>query len=437
MRQLRWFLAAGLALAALQQQVLLQRPPQLRRLESSTVTSGPAALSAEFSRPMERASVAKTSQLEPALTHQWLGSGNLLRLLLDPGQTITAPLKVVLGGADQRGVALAQQQFWWDPRPWLVVVSPGPQGDQLELLGRDGHWRLLSEANGPITSVEPLGNGAGIAFSTSGGRTEETWLLELDQQATFASKPQSLVVKGIKRLLESPLTFSHFSSNRKGDLLIQWGAPGFARSFTSLIQANGQRRRLDLDASGTAQLLPGGGALIAPEADGLVLSNLPGHPPRRQFLPGSRDLSSVCPTGGRALLTRRWPDYRQSVELLEPGQPPKQLWIGLDAVMGTACERSGERIWLLLTHWDQATNSQTPRVVVMNRSGVVQTQRELKGWELEMRSGFALDPTRDVLLLALRNPKESMGRAAELQASTLALKVLGKPIKQAFWLPAQ
>ena len=188
-----------------------------------------------------------------------------LRLLLDPGQTITAPLKVVLGGADQRGVALAQQQFWWDPRPWLVVVSPGPQGDQLELLGRDGHWRLLSEANGPITSVEPLGNGAGIAFSTSGGRTEETWLLELDQQATFASKPQSLVVKGIKRLLESPLTFSHFSSNRKGDLLIQWGAPGFARSFTSLIQANGQRRRLDLDASGTAQLLPGGGALIAPE----------------------------------------------------------------------------------------------------------------------------------------------------------------------------
>ena len=73
----------------------------------------------------------------------------------------------------------------------------------------------------------------------------------------------------------------------------------------------------------------------------------------------------------------------------------------------------------------------------MNRSGVVQTQRELKGWELEMRSGFALDPTRDVLLLALRNPKESLGRAAELQASTLALKVLDKPIKQAFWLPAQ
>lgn len=105
--------------------------------------------------------------------------------------------------------------------------------------------------------------------------------------------------------------------------------------------------------------------------------------------------------------------------------------------MGTACERSGERIWLLLTHWDQATNSQTPRVVLMNRSGVVQTQRELKGWELEMRSGFALDPTRDVLLLALRNPKESLGRAAELQASTLALKVLDKPIKQAFWLPAQ
>ena len=437
MRQLRWFLVAGLALAALQQQVLLQRPPHLRKLESSTVASGPAALSVEFSRPMERTSVAMDSQLKPALAHQWLGSGNLLRLLLNPGQTITAPLEVVLGGADQRGVALARQQFWWDPRPWLVVVSPGPQGDQLELLGRNGQWRLLSEAKGPITSVEPLGNGAGIAFSTSGGRTEETWLLELNQQATFQAKPQPLAVQGVKRLLDSPLTFSHFSSNRTGDLLIQWGAPGFARSFTTLIQANGQRRRLDLDASGTAQLLPGGGALIAPEADGLVLSNLPGHPPRRQFLPGSRDLSSVCPTGGRALLTRRWPDYRQSVELLEPGQPPKQLWIGSDAVMGTACERSGDRIWLLLTNWDQATNSQTPRVLVLDRSGVVQSQRELKGWELEMRSGFALDPTRDVLLLALRNPQEPLGRAAELQASTLELKIIPKPIKQAFWLPAQ
>jgi uncharacterized protein YhdP len=106
-------------------------------------------------------------------------------------------------------------------------------------------------------------------------------------------------------------------------------------------------------------------------------------------------------------------------------------------VMGTACERSGDRIWLLLTNWDQATNSQTPRVLVLDRSGVVQNQRELKGWELEMRSGFALDPTRDVLLLALRNPKEPFGRAAELQASTLELKIIPKPIKQAFWLPAQ
>ena len=69
-------------MCALQQQVLLQRPPHLRKLESSTVASGPAALSVEFSRPMERTSVAMDSQLKPALAHQWLGSGNLLRLLL-------------------------------------------------------------------------------------------------------------------------------------------------------------------------------------------------------------------------------------------------------------------------------------------------------------------------------------------------------------------
>ncbi|WP_415398682.1 hypothetical protein [Synechococcus sp. W4D4] len=437
MKQLSWLLGAGLALAAVQQQLLLKRPPHVRQLDSSTLSSGPAALNVEFSRPMQRNSVASASELSPRMRRQWLGAGNLLRLLLEPGQTIAGPLQVVLRGEDQRGIAISPERFWWDPRPRLLVVAPGPEGDRLDILQRDGRWRTLSRANAPISSVTPLGNGSGIAFSTSGERTEQTWLLELEQQAVYRSKTPKLVVKGLKQLLDAQLTFTHFSTNSTGDLLVQWGAPGFARSFTTLVEANGQRRRLDLEASGTAQLLPGGGALIAPEADGLVLSNLPGRPQRRQFLPGSRDLSSFCPTGGRALLVRRWPDYRQSIELLEPGQAPKQLWIGLDAVMGTACERSGERIWLLLTHWDPVKNTQTPRVIAMSRSGVIQNQRELKGWELETRSHFELDSTRDVLLLTLRNPKQKWGRAAELQASDLELSIIDKPIKQAFWLPAQ
>ena len=82
---------------------------------------------------------------------------------------------------------------------------------------------------------------------------------ELEQQATFASKPQSLVVKGIKRLLESPLTFSHFSSNRKGDLLIQWGLQ-VRPLIHNVDPSQWATQTPELDASGTAQLLPGGGA---------------------------------------------------------------------------------------------------------------------------------------------------------------------------------
>ena len=76
------------------------------------------------------------------------------------------------------------------------------------------------------------------------------------------------------------------------------------------------------------RLLPGGGAVVVPEIDGLSLRDLPPRPPRRQTLPGSRDLSSFCPRAGRALLVRHWPDYRRSLELVEPGLAPRQLWIG-------------------------------------------------------------------------------------------------------------
>ena len=97
-------------------------------------------------------------------------------------------------------------------------------------------------------------------------------------------------------------------------------ARALGRATTSLWPRSGGEQRLALEASGPMQLLPEGGGLVVPELEGLSLRNLPGRPPRRQLLPGSRDLSSFCPRGGRALLVRHWPDYRRSLELVEPGQ---------------------------------------------------------------------------------------------------------------------
>ncbi len=81
-------LAAGLALALLQQQLLLRRLPRLLELEPSTASSGPASLDLRFSRPMRRSSLVRSSRLHPQLAWKWLGDGNPLRLLLLPGQTI-------------------------------------------------------------------------------------------------------------------------------------------------------------------------------------------------------------------------------------------------------------------------------------------------------------------------------------------------------------
>lgn len=91
-------LAGGLGLAGLQQQLLLQRPPRLLELRSTTASSGPAALDLRFSRPMRRASLALGSSLEPRLAWRWLGEDNPLRLLLLPQQTIPGPLQLLLAG---------------------------------------------------------------------------------------------------------------------------------------------------------------------------------------------------------------------------------------------------------------------------------------------------------------------------------------------------
>lgn len=428
-------LGAGVLVALVQQQLLLRRAPRLLELQSSTASSGPAALALRFSRPMDRVSLASGSRLQPALPHQWLGASNPLRLLLEGKQPITGAIRLLISGLDQRGLALQPQRWLWDPRPRLLAVVPQGKGEQLQLQQRDGRWRSLTPVFDRITAVQPLGDGSGIALATRSGESEQLWLLPLQQSAL--QPDQRSAAAGVKAgplqaLLEEPLSFAHLSSNRRGDLLVQWSARTAGQSITSFWPRQGRRQELDLQASGPMQLLPEGGALVIPELEGLSLRNLPGRPARRQLLPGSRDLSGFCPVSGRALLVRHWPDFRRSLELVEPGQPPRQLWLGSEAVLSTACDRGGERVWLLLSNWRDA---QRNRLLELNRAGRIVRERDLEDWEAEPGVPMAYDPTRRQLLLTLRPRGSQEARPVLLGVDDLQPRPVAKPVRQALWLP--
>ena len=430
----RWagLLGGGLALALLQQQLLLRRPPRLLELRSSGASSGPAALDLRFSRPMDRSSLAAASRLDPPLVHQWLGEGNPLRLLLTSQQPIAGPIQVLLRGHDRRGLALNPEAWRWDPRPWLLVVAPVGRGEQLQLQRRDGRWLPLTPVLRRITTVRPLGDGSGVALMAN----DRLWLLPLrlsalrpmPQQSPTSADPEA---GALRALLPDALLFAHLSSNRRGDLLAQWSSRAQGRATTSLWPRGGREERLTLEASGPMQLLPEGGGLVVPELDGLSLRQLPGRPPRRQLLPGSRDLSSFCPRGGRALLVRHWPDYRRSLELVEPGQPPRMLWQGEEAMLGSACDRGGERSWLLLSDWRRGAQIE---LLEVNRSGRPLRRRNLEGWEPEPGSPVLYDPTRQQLLLTLRARGAREPQPVVIDAASLRLRAIDKPVRQALWL---
>ena len=426
--------AAGAALALAQQQLLLRRPPRLVALESSSASSGPAALILRFSRPMLRASVAQHSVLKPPLAHQWLGLGNPIRLLLNANQPIKGGIQLWISGTDPRGLALPPQPLTWDPRPRLLVVVPTPKGEQLQGLDRKGHWIALTPNFPRITNVMPLGNGSGVAFTSRSQEGEQLWLLRLQQEAVWPQGQDqggALRVGALTALLPEPLLFAHLSSNQRGDLLVQWSARPLGRSITTLWPHAGRPQQLKFEASGPMQLLPGGGSVVVPELEGLSLRNLPGRPKRRQLLPGSRDLSSFCPVSGRALLVRHWPDFRRSLELVEPGQPPRQLWLGSDAVLSTACDRGGERVWLLLSTW---RDQQRTRLIELNRDGKVMKERDLSSWEVEPGVSMAYDPTAQQLLLTMRRRGSKGAQPVLITVDDLQLQPIARTVRLALWL---
>lgn len=429
-------LGSAALLVLIQQQLLERRPPRLLSVEARADSSGPGALDLRFSRPMQRASLASASRLEPNLAHRWLGDEAQQRLLLLPGEVVTTPLRLQVSGRDRRGRSLPPQPWRWDPRPHLLVVARVPGGEQLKLRNHDGTWQALSPVWPRIPTVEPLADGRGVVFLAGDRQGRyQLWKRQLRPRALMpGGAPTAAPLPGrLERLWDEPLGFAHISSNRRGDLLLQLGGltPGDERALW--IDPGGRRRALPLTLSGPIRLLPEGEAMVVPTPDGLELRSLKGDETRPQVLPGSRALAAFCPATGQALLTRHWPDYRRSLERVQPGAAPITLWIGEDAVMAASCNQSGDRIWMLLNRW-QGTS--TTSLVRLDGRGRIVARRQLEPWQPEPGMPMSYDPVGDQLLLSVRRDPLQPARAALIQADDLTLRILPEPISQALWLPA-
>jgi len=428
MNRILWLpLLAATLLAGLQQQLLLRRPPRLLEIRGLPPGSGAAALELRFSRPMAVDSLREGLQLQPSLRFQLQGDGQRLRLQLPAGQTIPGPLRLMLAGRDGRGQALRPETVVWAPRPALVASRPA--GPVAQLQRWDGRrWQTLATTGGPVQTLLPLGDGRGLALVTAADPMAlQVWRLSVAADGR---------VQHHRRLGNEPLLFAHLSTDQQGSLLIQAASQLMGEVEVTLWPAQGQPQSLDLKASGPIRLLPQGSRVVLPERDGLALRTLPPLPPRRSFLPGSRDLSSFCPEAGRALLVRHWPDYRRSIEWLEPGRPPRQLWIGEDAVVATACAGGGEGLWALLI---RGVSQPRLDLLTLDRSGQTPRRLALEGLELEPGTGLFHDPTRQQLLLQVREQGGARGgsRAALVNLRQGAVELLPGEVRQLGWLPSR
>jgi hypothetical protein len=326
-------------------------------------------------------------------------------------------------------------------------VVPVADGDQLHLRDHDGRWRPLTpKVWRQIVAVESLGDGAALALvSREGEGLQQVWRVPL-RQRNLAPEQRGLApvrAETPRPLWADPLLFAHISGNRRGELLVQGGGMTGEPVQTQLWPPSGPPRQLALDAVGTASLLPEGGAVVVPRAEGLTLEPLPPRPPTRQILPGSRDLLAFCPRSGRALLRRHWPDYRRSLEWLEPGQPPREIWRGSEALLSASCQGSGERLWVALLSGDRRPELS---LLALDREGRRLQRRELAGWELEPGTHLQDDPTSGQLVAALRPlpPEGPSGRGRPAPARPMVVANEGQagpmgqgpPVRQVLWLPA-
>ena len=427
-------LATGLVL--LQQHLLLQRAPRLNKLSTQQVQSGTAALDLQFSRPMDRNRLAAESSIQPPLPLRWLGDNNPLRLLIDTEQRVSEAIQLDLAGPDQRGQAIAPQTWWWDFRPWLVVTRQLDDGEQVQLQDRHGRWQPLTPIWPKITQLTPLGDGKGVAVVISDGDGgERIWLqrlqrFSLGRERSALSPPQP---QRLKLLAEKDVLFGHLSSNLNGDLLLQTGGffPGSER--IELIEADGKRQQLRQRTSGPMQLLPAGGGLVVPGQDSLRLQPLVDNGKPGQLLPGRRELGAFCAASGRAVLIRHWPDYRRSIELVIPGQAPRQLWLGEEAVLGVACNGSGTRIWAVIGEWSGQRGLH--RIVQIDAEGQELQRADLEPWVMKGGTPLQFNQVTRHLLLTVMKPNQREAHPALMNADNLDWEtILPIDVGEAQWL---
>ena len=435
-RRLGLLLTLATAAVLAQQQILLRRPPRLVQIRPQHLHSGSAGLDLNFSRPMQLKTVESQSHLKPALRHHWLGSHAALRLILTPTTAIKEPVRLHLAGRDQRMNALTAQTWWWDPRPWLLVTRDLKNGQQLQLLDRQGTWRPVSPIWTKLSAVVPLGNGRGVAVVASDdNQNEQIWLQPLQPRSLQHDRRDLAPPKRlpVQQLISDNVLFGHISSNLNGDLLVQTGGFLPETERNELIQANGKRRQLDLPSAGPMELLPGGGGLVVPSYDGINLMPLANKGGTMQSLPGNRELGAFCAASGRALLIRHWPDYRRSIELVLPGVAPRQLWLGEQAVLGVACDGKGERIWAVIGQWTGDWAEHT--LLLLDGEGRVAKRQSLGPWRMKGGTPLQFDPVSGRLLFTVIREQQREAHPALVDAVSLQLQeVLPIAVEQALWL---
>ena len=167
-----------------------------------------------------------------------------------------------------------------------------------------------------------------------------------------------------------------------------------------------------------------------PTYDGLTLRPLQATKQKPQMLPGSRELGAFCGASGQAVLIRHWPDYRRSIELVVPGQAPKQLHLGDQAVLGVACDNRGKRIWAVLGRWEQQQGNH--ELVLLNAEGEITHRKAMAPWTLKAGSPIQWNPATNQLLMTLTQPMQTNARAGLIDADNLKIiKLINEPLNEA------
>ena len=181
------------------------------------------------------------------------------------------------------------------------------------------------------------------------------------------------------------------------------------------------------------QLLPAGGGLVVPGQDSLRLQPLVDNGKPGQLLPGRRELGAFCAASGRAVLIRHWPDYRRSIELVIPGQAPRQLWLGEEAVLGVACNGSGTRIWAVIGEWSGQRGLH--RIVQIDAEGQELQRADLEPWVMKGGTPLQFNQVTRHLLLTVMKPNQREAHPALMNADNLAWEtILPIDVGEAQWL---